>query len=99
MFVVFSGAIGIYILAKKEDGTSKLNMVTQIMPYDVIGELSLLYGHKRSATAMSTEDSELIVLEKEAFHKAMEVKEFFFAKRITQYLLGKWYYDTSWRSY
>lgn len=51
----------------------KSTLVNEIAPYDVIGELSVLYGQKRAATAVALEESELMVLEREAFEATVKV--------------------------
>jgi len=48
-------------------------MIAQIIPYEVIGEISILYGQKRTATAIATEDSELLVLDQEILTTILKV--------------------------
>jgi len=60
-------------MSKDENGNPKRTLFTQILPYDVIGELSLLYDQKRTATAIADEDSELLVLEKKLLNTILKV--------------------------
>jgi len=73
LYCVFSGAVGIYNITKDEEGDEKQTMVAQIIPYEVIGEISILYGQKRTATAIATEDSELLVLDQEILTTILKV--------------------------
>jgi len=48
VYCVFSGAIGIYNVTKDEEDNPRQTMIAQIIPYEVIGEISVLYGQKKN---------------------------------------------------
>ena len=55
-------------------GEYNTKLLTTLGSRDVIGELSLLYGERRSATVITHEESLLIVLEKTDFDSIIKVK-------------------------
>jgi len=63
----------LYNVSKDENGNPKNSLFTVILPYDVIGELSLLYDQKRTATAIANEETELLVLEKKLLNTILKV--------------------------
>ena len=78
MYYILSGAIGIY--KHEEDPNDpyrigQMSYVTEVGEHQTIGELSLMYGHSRTATGISHVDTELLVLEKTVFDNIMKVKK------------------------
>lgn len=61
MYVVKSGAVELSV----KDNVGQKIVLSQPGPGDVFGELALLDGGARTATAIATEDSEFIVLDRE----------------------------------
>jgi CRP-like cAMP-binding protein len=62
MFIVYSGKINMY----KERQDKKV-LLTAIAPGEFFGEMALVDGSPRSATAVAAEDSQLIVLDEPKF--------------------------------
>ncbi|MEX2016104.1 MAG: cyclic nucleotide-binding domain-containing protein [Candidatus Hydrogenedentales bacterium] len=65
MYVVLGGKIGIY------DGP---RLLAELGVGDAFGEMSLLLGRKRNATAIALEQSMLFVLDEEIFQKLLTKK-------------------------
>ena len=61
MYVVKSGAVELSVV----DNVGQKIVLSVVTPGDVFGELSLLDGGARTATAVVVEDCELIVLDRE----------------------------------
>jgi CRP-like cAMP-binding protein len=62
MFIVYSGKIDLY----KEQQDKRVLLGT-LYPGDFFGEMALVDGSSRSATAMAAEDTQLIVLDESKF--------------------------------
>ena len=62
MFIVYSGKIGLY----KEQQDKRVALGT-LCAGDFFGEMSLVDGSPRSATAIAAEDTQLIVLDESKF--------------------------------
>ncbi len=75
LYCVFSGSVNVYSETKTETGNVKQSLITQVLPYDVVGELSLLYEQKRVATAIANENSELLVLDKKIISPILKVTD------------------------
>jgi cAMP-binding proteins - catabolite gene activator and regulatory subunit of cAMP-dependent protein kinases len=79
MYCIFTGKVGIYKSKDlDEDGRKKpgspMHFVAELKPYEIIGELSVLHGTPRTATAIALEETEVIVLEKAVYDNVMKVK-------------------------
>lgn len=66
LYIVISGEIRIF----KEE-KSRLIPITTVGPQDFIGELSMFNDEPRSATAIATKDSELMIIKKSDIRKVL----------------------------
>lgn len=64
-YIIYDGRVGISI---KEKG-----QVSELKKGDSFGELSLLFGQPRSATATVLENSEIITLSKDSYEQIIKV--------------------------
>jgi CRP/FNR family cyclic AMP-dependent transcriptional regulator len=62
MFIVYSGKINLY-----KERQNKKALLATVAPGEFFGEMALVDGSPRSATAMAAEDSQLIVLDEPKF--------------------------------
>ncbi|CAD8098485.1 unnamed protein product [Paramecium sonneborni] len=72
-YVILNGSVKVYIDEPTEfKNFMQLKEIAQLGKGDAFGEISLLYNSKRTATVISNERSDLIVLEKDAFQEYMK---------------------------
>ena len=65
-YLILSGRVGLYINTNKE-GKIRLNSIAELKEGDCLGESSLLYGSKHTASAITTTNAELMILTKEEY--------------------------------
>lgn len=58
---------------KRKQGNAPIQFISELKPFECVGELSVLYGKPRTATAVAIEETELIVLQKSTFDNIMKV--------------------------
>lgn len=69
IYIIKNGTIKIYIISE-QDGKEKILSILQ--PGDYFGEMAILDGYGRSATAQSLEDSVLLIIYKNDFVKLLK---------------------------
>jgi CRP/FNR family transcriptional regulator, cyclic AMP receptor protein len=67
LYIVVSGEISIF-----KEGTKRLIPISVVRDKDFIGELSMFSDEPRSATAIATTDSELMMIKKADIRKVMK---------------------------
>jgi CRP-like cAMP-binding protein len=71
-YIIHDGRVGIYISEKSKIGSGEQQIkVAELKNGNSFGELALLYGQPRAATAVSLEITELIVLSKDGYDKVI----------------------------
>ena len=71
-YIIHDGRVGIYISEKSKIGSGEQQIkVAELRSGNSFGELALLYGQPRAATAVSLEITELIVLSKDGYDKVI----------------------------
>jgi len=72
-YVIYSGSINVYIRVVGEyTGQVYLKPIAELHEGDSFGELALIYGARRSATVVTSEPTDLIVLEKEVYDRVVK---------------------------
>jgi NTE family protein len=66
-YVVISGRLGVFVTAKAE-----MIPIAQILPGEIVGEMSLISREPRSATVLALRDSEVVRLPREAAARLMD---------------------------
>jgi CRP-like cAMP-binding protein len=79
MYCIINGIVGIYRSPeedphKRKQNNAPMQFISELKPFDCVGELSVLYGKPRTATAVAIEETEMIVLHKSIFDNIMRVK-------------------------
>jgi CRP-like cAMP-binding protein len=67
LFIIKSGSVSVYV--RSEDGRSVY--ANQLNAGDFFGEMSLLTGEARAASIRANEETEVIIIDKEAFSNVL----------------------------
>ena len=74
-YVIHTGKVGVYSKIKNEISNEySMKFMAELKQGDSFGELSLLYGEKRSATIVSLVPTDLIVLDKANYERIVKAR-------------------------
>ncbi len=72
-FIIFSGRVSVYVKVVSEiTGNVNLKHVAELQKGDSFGELALIYGAKRAASIITSESTDLIVLDKPVYDREIK---------------------------
>jgi NTE family protein len=66
-YIVLGGRLGVFVAAERE-----MIPVAQISPGEIVGEMSLISGERRSATVLALRDTEVVRVPRDAVSRLME---------------------------